>query len=100
LGKLTLKGGHGAEAVQVEPVYAREIDQILGQLAIDPAEYTFIDFGSGKGRALLIGPCYPFRRIVGVEFAKDLHDIAQQNIGGYRSSKKRCFDIQSIHANA
>jgi len=45
----------------------------------DPAEYTFIDLGCGKGRPLLVASEFPFQRVVGVEIAPRLAEIARQN---------------------
>jgi SAM-dependent methyltransferase len=68
---------------------------MLGQLAIDFSRFTFLDIGSGKGRALLLASDYPFHRIVGVELFPALHRIAQQNIAHYRSDSQRCFALES-----
>ena len=35
----------------------------------DVSQYTFVDFGSGRGRALFVAAEMPFRRVVGVEFS-------------------------------
>ena len=43
-------------------------------------DYTFIDLGSGKGRALLMAAPYAFKRIMGVEFMPEWHWVAQENI--------------------
>jgi SAM-dependent methyltransferase len=56
---------------------------------------TFIDFGSGKGRVLLMASEFPFRKIVGVEFSSELHAIAEQNILRYKSATQRCRDVTS-----
>jgi hypothetical protein len=61
---------------------------------------TFVDYGSGKGKALMLASAYPFRRIVGVEFAPELHAVAVKNLGGYRSHEQRCFALQSVCADA
>ena len=45
----------------------------------DPAEYVFIDLGCGKGRPLLVASEFPFQRVVGVEMAPRLAEIARQN---------------------
>ena len=45
----------------------------------DPAEYAFIDLGCGKGRPLLVASEFPFQRVVGVEMAPRLAEIARQN---------------------
>ncbi len=64
------------------------------------AEFTFIDLGSGKGRALLMASDYPFRRIVGVELIPSLHEIARQNVAQYKSDSQRCSRIETTCADA
>lgn len=44
---------------------------------------TFIDIGSGKGRAVMLASRYPFARAIGVEISPELHRIAQQNIATF-----------------
>src|SRR5580693_6708790 len=50
-----------------EPALFHEMLASLIQASpkIDFREFTFIDIGSGKGRALLMAADYPFRRILG-----------------------------------
>jgi len=74
--------------------------EILASLKIDFREFTFIDIGSGKGRALLLAANYPFRRILGVELFPALHRIALENIRKYRSDSQRCFAIEAICEDA
>jgi SAM-dependent methyltransferase len=46
-----------------------------------PLEQTcFVDVGCGKGRPLIIANEYPFRRIVGVEYAPELAEVARRNL--------------------
>jgi len=68
----------------------------LAGLRINHSEYTFIDYGSGKGLTLLLASHYPFRRIVGVEFGADLHRIAERNIAAYSNPARRCFAVESV----
>src|SRR5207237_9526545 len=42
-------------------------DAALDALAEPLERYAFIDYGSGKGKALLLAAAHPFRRIIGVE---------------------------------
>jgi len=63
---------------------------------IDFRELTFIDIGSGKGRALLMAADYPFRRILGIEVLPALHRVAKENIAKYRSESQRCFAIDCL----
>ncbi len=55
--------------------------EMIGRLPIDHSQFTFIDIGSGKGRALLLAAECPFRRIIGVEVLLELHRAAQENLG-------------------
>lgn len=72
----------------------------LRSLPIDPSDFTFVDLGSGKGRALLEASEYGFRRIVGVEYSEELHLIAEKNIARYRSRSQRCCELRSVCADA
>ena len=78
----------------------RLFQQMLGSLDLEFLEYTFVDIGSGKGRALLMAADYPFRRILGVELLPELHRIAEENIGKYRNESQKCFNLQSLREDA
>jgi SAM-dependent methyltransferase len=83
------------------PVRAANARTALRDLPIhNHSNYTFIDMGSGKGRALFLAAELPFRKVQGVEFAVDLHEQACANIRRYRFRKQQCVDIESINANA
>ncbi|HVJ54453.1 MAG TPA: class I SAM-dependent methyltransferase [Aliidongia sp.] len=49
----------------------------------DLSDYTFVDFGCGKGRALLNAAEYGFKQIIGVEFSPQLAEIAKRNVELY-----------------
>lgn len=74
--------------------------EMMAKLEIDCSQFVFLDIGSGKGRALLMAADYPFRKIVGVELLVELHRIAQENIGKYKSASQRCFAIEAICGDA
>lgn len=61
---------------------------------------AFIDIGSGKGRLLLLASLYPFRKIVGVEFDRDLHAIARRNIVRFKHPDQKTFAIETICGDA
>jgi len=71
----------------------------LSALTSKPEDLVFVDFGSGKGRVLLMASELPFRKIIGVEFSSELHGIAQQNIRSYRSATQKCRDITCVCAD-
>jgi len=55
---------------------------------------TFIDFGSGKGRALLLAGISGFRKIVGVEFDKKLCRVAEENCARFIEQSGRDISIK------
>jgi len=63
-------------------------------------EYSFVDLGCGKGRALLMASEYPFRRILGVELLPELSRIAQENIRKFKSDSQKCCAIEVICGDA
>lgn len=84
-----------------EPPLFREMIESLMQVTptINLPEFTFIDIGSGKGRALLMASQYPFRRILGIELLPELHRVARENISKYKSDSQQCFAIDSVLAD-
>ena len=52
----------------------------LDALPDDLSEFTLVDLGSGEGRILFVAATYGFRRVVGVEFARELHEKTEANI--------------------
>jgi hypothetical protein len=78
------------------PTSTEVIHEVLSALPIRYEDFVFVDFGSGKGRVLLQASDLPFRRIVGVEFSSELHNIAVSNIERYKSDSQKCREIESI----
>ncbi|MCW2968554.1 MAG: hypothetical protein JWM71_2326 [Solirubrobacteraceae bacterium] len=66
-------------AVHYQGVPVRRLTAILEALPIEPGETTFVDYGCGKGKALLLAAMRGFRRVIGVEFAPGLAAVAQRN---------------------
>lgn len=81
----------------IEPALFREI---MSSLAIDFGQFTFIDIGSGKGRALLMASEYPFRRVLGIELLPGLSFVAEENIRKFSAAHTKCSPIQAICADA
>ena len=74
---------------------AIRLRKLIKELEIDYGQYFFVDFGSGKGRTLLIASEFPFKQVLGLEFAEELHKIATKNISIYPN--KICRSVHSIH---
>jgi SAM-dependent methyltransferase len=78
--RLSVPAERAAQAVDHIAIDPDEFARALGALPMDPSGFTFVDFGSGKGRALLLAAQLRFRRVIGVELAPELHRIAQRNL--------------------
>lgn len=50
------------------------------------SSYTFIDVGSGKGRAMMLATAFPFHEIIGVEMNRSLAQIATTNLEKWRAA--------------
>ena len=66
--------------------------------------YTFIDFGAGMGRAVMLAAELPFRKVVGVELNPTLARIARRNLAIWRASGRalasmriQCRDAAEFH---
>jgi len=71
----------------------------MSLLPHSPESHTFIDFGSGKGRVLLLALGYPFRRVMGIEYSAEFHRVAERNLRLYRG-RRRCQEACSLHGDA
>jgi SAM-dependent methyltransferase len=67
--------------------------EMMEQVRADLRDYTFIDLGSGKGRALLLAREFPFTRIVGMELLPELHAVAQQNVARLPEGERGHFEL-------
>lgn len=65
-----------------------------------PRSGTFIDFGCGKGRVVLMAAAYGFHHVIGVELAEELCSVAKRNVENYRGYLPENVSIDIIHANA
>ena len=74
---------------------------MLRELPIESGSgYTFIDFGSGKGRMLLLAGEHPFEQVEGIELNAELHHIAERNLLTHRLFAMRAGAITSRNVNA
>lgn len=72
----------------------------LNALNVQLPLFTLVDLGSGRGRVLVMASERPFRRVLGVEFAAELHEAALNNIQRFPRARMRCTDVDSIYGDA
>jgi SAM-dependent methyltransferase len=86
---------YGHQFISTSPRSFRQFMKLLPH----PAGYAFVDIGSGKGRMLFLAAQYPFKEVIGVEYAPDLVKISDNNIHNFRG-RTNCSNISSICADA
>jgi tRNA1(Val) A37 N6-methylase TrmN6 len=72
---------------------------MMNHIPISPTEFTYIDFGCGKGRTLLLAADAGFRRMIGVDIAQDLLDVARRNFESRKGNKEVeliCRDVREF----
>jgi SAM-dependent methyltransferase len=74
---------------------SREVRDAVGFLGEDPGSFDFVDLGCGKGRVLLVAANLGFKQVIGVEFARELAEIANQNF-----TKMKVTNAAVVHADA
>ncbi|HEX6802606.1 MAG TPA: class I SAM-dependent methyltransferase [Terriglobales bacterium] len=83
-----------------QPMEPELFCEMLNGLGINYADFTFVDIGSGKGRALLMASEYPFRRILGIELLPELNQIARENIAKFVGPEQRCQQVEAVCGDA
>jgi SAM-dependent methyltransferase len=97
---LAIDSPHRDLGVRYQASHPEGFRALIHNLPRPPEELTFIDLGAGKGRALLLASEFPFRRVLGVEFAPALAEIARDNVERFRSPRTVCEDVSVICADA
>lgn len=95
LWQLDLNSENAKFARKYQTAPANILQDAVKFLRIDPGKFTFIDLGSGKGRALIVAIELGFKYALGVEFARSLAEIGQANL-----SKLNMMRGSSIHGDA
>jgi len=72
---------------------------IMRRVRVRAGEDVFLDFGAGKGRALVVAAMRPFKRVIGVEISRELAALATANLERARRHLV-CRDVQVICADA
>lgn len=100
LSNLTITSPNRAAGHDYRPVPCQVFDWALDQIPEDLSDFTFVDYGAGKGRAMLLAAEHPFAAVAGVEFAVELHDNAEMNIAQYPRSNMRCRNVECVLEDA
>jgi len=97
---VTVIGTRQAEGHDYRPTPRLVFDWALSAIDEDLGKLSFVDYGAGKGRALLLASQHPFTAVGGIEYAEELHDAATMNIAQFPRSQMKCRDVECVHDDA
>lgn len=81
LNSLSIIEGTLEGSVQYQGADPRLVQELFDLLAPKSRDSTFVDFGCGKGRVLILAALHGFRKVWGVEFASELACACRRNLG-------------------
>jgi SAM-dependent methyltransferase len=93
-------GDYAGERAFYQPITPAAFRAAASLLPREVGGLTFVDFGSGKGRALLLAAEHGFGRVVGVELSAGLHEAARRNVAAYERATGRAAPIELVHDDA
>jgi len=80
------------------PMGYQHIYAVLKKIPIPSCQVVFLDYGTGKGRAVVTAATFPYKRVLGVEVVEELIEIARHNLE--RMNHKKAEQVQLYHLNA
>ncbi len=81
LESLSIASGTIDSSVQYQGADPRLVRELFELLAPKSCASTFVDFGCGKGRVLILAALHGFEKVWGVEFASELASACRRNLG-------------------
>lgn len=73
-------GGNVAHGLSHIATDVSDFENLMKNLSLNLAQYTFVDLGCGKGRALILAARHPFAAVVGVDFVSAFVEAARKNV--------------------
>lgn len=94
-------GEAAAHATHYEPVPIDDFADLIARVPDDVIRRsTFVDLGSGLGRAVFLAMRLPFKRIVGIEISAALNETAKENLEKLRGLDAQCTDVRFANEDA
>ena len=100
LDSLTIESGNRAFGHDYRPSPRFVFEWAISAIPEDLGKFSFVDYGAGKGRVMLLASQHEFKTIGGMEFAAELHDAATMNIQQFPRSRMTCRNVECTLADA
>jgi SAM-dependent methyltransferase len=92
--------GHLADGQNYEATTPGVLRQAVRRTVRDPARWTFLDAGCGKGKMLLLAAECGFGNVLGIEVVPSLAALARRNIAEYRRRNAVSTPIRCVEQDA
>jgi predicted RNA methylase len=86
--------------VKYEPISPFSFNRMLKNIDWNFSDSTFVDFGCGKGAAILLASRYGFKKYIGVEYYPELANDCKTNILKFGSLSDKSLDSEIICSDA
>lgn len=91
--------GHSGDSFGYQPIRYETLDVVFSHLPIRADHDSFLDYGCGKGRAVIWAARHPFARVIGVELSSSLAEFARHNV--HRAQRHlKCTDVRVVQTDA
>jgi SAM-dependent methyltransferase len=87
-------GPNIAHATHYEPTPVGDLECLLAHVPFPLGKTSFVDIGSGMGRAVMLAAQKPFRQVIGIEVSRALHEVALDNLAHIDRSTFACRDVR------
>jgi 16S rRNA G966 N2-methylase RsmD len=74
--------------------------KMISRVELDPSQSVFVDFGSGKGKAMFMAAERGFREVIGVEFSIELVEVCRRNLDIFKAKSKSKTEFEILHMDA
>ena len=93
LSDVSIASANRESGVHYLPTPWRVLDWVHEALPSPTRDWSFVDFGAGKGRVLLSAGRRRYGRVIGVEFARELADAARGTIARGRGIRATRIEV-------
>ena len=100
LNELEIDSPNKVHGRYYEGTNAYIFQKMFSEVKVDVPKSCFIDFGSGKGKAMLLAAEKGFHKVIGVEFSRELVDVCRRNLEIYKRKTKSKTEFEVIHLDA
>jgi SAM-dependent methyltransferase len=99
LAALDIPSENKARGIGYTPTHSGAFRALIDSLSL-PNNSVLVDLGCGKGKVLLLAAGHRFRRIVGVEFSRQLCAVARRNVERFRKLGAISTEVDVLERDA